>query len=85
MKKKKYVSPELTVVSFRTEVGYAASGAEKIDNVAHQISEFTVGFATWDADGQEISGYSTENGKDAFGNDGLAAGYFYQDNTDSWF
>ncbi len=79
MKKKKYVSPELTVVSFRTEVGYAASGM--VDNVAEQINTtFELGTAGFSRE-QVAGGRST----DTLGESGLAAGYFYEESTNDWF
>lgn len=84
MKKKKYVSPELTVVSFRTEVGYAASGM--VPNVAEQINTtFELGNAQFETgftgEGQVVGGQSV----DSTGNNGLAAGYFYEESTTGWF
>lgn len=80
MKKKKYVSPELTVVSFRTEVGYAAS-SNPVDNVAATINNtFELGTAGFQIE-QEVGGQSTTQD----GDEGIAAGYFYEENTTGWF
>ena len=89
MKKKKYVSPELTVVSFRTEVGYAASG-EVVDKLAGhingQVQEFQLQYNEgWGV--TEVSGNTTGDG-DQGGEgitNGLAAGYFTEQSTDGWF
>ena len=81
MKKKKYVSPELTVVSFRTEVGYAAS-SNPVDNVAEQINgTVKMGVDGFQLGENEIGGRST----DVSGESGIAAGYFYEENTTGWF
>ena len=80
MKKKKYVSPELTVVSFRTEMGYAAS-SNPVDNVAEKINTtFELGTAGFSGE-QVAGGRST----DTLGESGLAAGYFYEESTTGWF
>ncbi len=84
MKKKKYVSPELTVVSFRTEVGYAASG-EVVDKLAGHINgtvqEFALDGLEMDVAGNTTAdGYSGEDTQN-----GLAAGYFTEQSTDGWF
>ena len=88
MKKQQYIRPELTVVAFRTERGYAASSAidEAASRVNGQLEEWAgqtqqVTRATedglWAAD-QQVAGIGNET-------DGLQAGYFGTGSTLGWF
>lgn len=90
MKKQQYIRPELTVVAFRTERGYAASSAidEAASRVNSQLGEWArqteqeqIGAVTekdlWQ-DGQDVAGIGN-------GTDGLQAGYFGTGSTEGWF
>lgn len=90
MKKQQYIRPELTVVAFRTERGYAASSAidEAASRVNGQLKEWArqtgqeqIGTVTekdlWQ-DGQDVAGIGNET-------DGLQAGYFGTGSTVGWF
>ena len=82
--KKQYTAPVLTVVTFRTERGYASSGSP-IDNVAQKINdqaEQAVQTAWGGLDGeQNITGDNATGDAE----DGMAAGYFYTESTEGWF
>lgn len=82
--KKQYIAPDLTAVVFRAERGYAASGSV-IDNVANMINnqaEQAVETAWGNPDGdQNITGYNTDGSPET----GMAAGYFYEEQTEGWF
>lgn len=90
MKKQQYIRPELTVVAFRTERGYAASSAideaasrvnGQLENWARQTGQEQIGTATedglWAAE-QQVAGIGNET-------DGLQAGYFGTGSTQGWF
>ncbi len=90
MKKQQYIRPELTVVAFRTERGYAASAIDEVaDRVNRQLGEWAsqtqqdtiIGSVTdqglW-RDGQGVAGIGN-------GDDGLQAGYFGTGSTEGWF
>ena len=90
MKKQQYIRPELTVVAFRTERGYAASSAideaasrvnSQLEEWARQTGQDTIGTVTdqglW-RNGQEVAGIGNET-------DGLQAGYFGTGSTEGWF
>lgn len=88
--KKQYIAPNLTVVTFRTERGFAASADNTIDAVANQLNNWAsqaemevIGDVTdaslWGQEGnQAVSGIGTSD-------DGLAAGYFSNGSTEDWF
>ena len=81
--KKQYIAPDLTAVVFRAERGYAASGSV-IDNVAQKINEQAeqAVVEAWGNDGdQNITGYNTDGNPET----GMAAGYFYEEQTEGWF
>ena len=50
--KKQYIAPELTVVSFRTERGYALSGSER--------GLFDLNFLQLDMSDESYSGYNAQ-------------------------
>lgn len=90
MKKQQYIRPELTVVAFRTERGYAASSAideaagrvnGQLEEWARQTGQGKIGEVDdkdlWQ-NGQEVAGIGN-------GTDGLQAGYFGTGSTQGWF
>lgn len=94
MKKQQYIRPELTVVAFRTERGYAASSAideaadrvnGQLENWALQTGQGQIGSVTeaglWAQNQQapqQVAGIGNET-------DGLQAGYFGTGSTLGWF
>lgn len=88
MKKKEYIVPELTSVLIRAERGYASSGETVTDrlagNVNNAVNEFTLQMNQEVTDMQLI-GNTTETGYDGVSDNGLAAGYFTEQTTGSWF
>ncbi len=72
--KNKYTAPELTIVQFRTERGFAASLNNVVGNL-HELDEL------WQID-QEVMGLNTNS--NAGSEAGLAAGNFSQGDIGGW-
>lgn len=60
--KKEYIAPELTVVTFKSELGYASSGPEVLQVVNSLLGSLT---------GGNIEGWTYESTDETFNNSGF--------------